>query len=113
ASATFHDHLGRDGVGQAVALTPESGTFWFFTAANVELILKVVDACALDPFHNFWVYASGLTDVEVTLTVVDTWTGEIWERSTQLGEPFPVTLDSDAFQTCSALPRNSPSASPP
>ena len=104
ATATFHDHLGRDGVGQAVALTPESGTFWFFTAANVELILKVVDACGHPDFRDFWVYASGLTDVEVTLTVVDTWTGEIWERETDLGEPFPPVLDSQAFHTCEAVP---------
>ena len=101
-SATFHDHLGRDGVGQAVALTPESGTFWFFTSANVELIVKVVDACGHPDFRDFWVYASGLTDVEVELTVVDTWTGEIWERATDLGEPFPPILDSQAFHTCDA-----------
>ncbi len=104
ATATFHDHLGHDGVGQAVALTPESGTFWFFTSANVELILKVVDACGHPDFRDFWVYASGLTDVAVTLTVVDTWTGEIWERETALGEPFPPVLDSQAFHTCDALP---------
>ncbi|MDQ1347660.1 MAG: hypothetical protein QG573_1033 [Acidobacteriota bacterium] len=104
ATATFHDHLGHDGVGQAVALTPESGTFWFFTSANVELILKVVDACGHPDFQDFWVYASGLTDVAVTLTVVDTWTGEIWERETDLGEPFPPVLDSQAFHTCDALP---------
>ena len=104
ATATFHDHLGRDGVGQAVALTPESGTFWFFAPASVELILKVVDACGHPDFRDFWVYASGLTDVEVTLTVVDTWTGETWERETNLGEPFPPILDSQAFHTCEAVP---------
>lgn len=104
ATATFHDHLGRDGVGQAVALTPESGTFWFFTPANVELVVKVVDACGHPDFRDFWVYASGLTDVEVTLTVVDTWTGEVWERETDLGEPFPPILDSQAFHTCDAVP---------
>ncbi len=99
-TTTYHDHLGRDGVGQAVALTPESGTFWFFTAANVELILKVIDACSHPDFQDFWVYASGLTDVAVTLTVVDTWTGETWERETSLGEAFPPVLDSQAFHTC-------------
>ena len=83
-----------------MALTPESGTFWFFTAANVELILKVVDACSHPDFQDFWVYASGLTDVAVRLTVIDTWTGESWERETALGEPFPSVLDSQAFHTC-------------
>lgn len=108
--STFHDHLGRSGEGQAVALTPESGTFWFFTAANVELIVKIVDACGHPDFRDFWVYASGLTDVEVTLTVADTWTGDIWERSTDLGEPFPPVLDSQAFHTCDATPLVGPDA---
>ena len=55
-------------------------------------------------FGNFWVFASGLTDVQVNLEVVDTWTGEIWERDTALGEPFPPALDTGAFDTCAATP---------
>ncbi len=102
--ASFHDHLGHDGVGQGVPLGAESGTFWFYTPANTELIVKVIDACSHPDFHDFWVYAAGLTDVAVTLTVVDTWTGEIWERETVLGEPFPPVLDSQAFHTCDAVP---------
>ena len=101
-TATYHDHLGRDGVGYAAPLTSESGTFWFFSPESVELILKVVDACAHPDFGNFWVFASGLTDVEVHLEVVDTWTGATWERDTVLGEPFPPALDTAAFDTCAA-----------
>lgn len=103
-TATYHDHLGRDGVGYAAPLTSESGTFWFFYPASVELILKVVDACAHPDFGNFWVFASGLTDVQVHLEVVDTWTGATWERDTNLGEPFPPALDTAAFDTCDATP---------
>jgi hypothetical protein len=99
-AARYHDHLGREGAGQATPLTADSGTFWFFAPANVELIVKVVDACTHPAFQNFWVFASGLTDVAVTLTVVDTWSGESWERSTALGEPFPPILDTQAFSTC-------------
>ena len=104
ATATYHDHLGRDGVGYASLLTSESGTFWFFSPESVELILKVVDACAHPEFRNFWVFVSGLTDVEVHLSVVDTWTGATWERDTALGEPFPPALDTAAFDTCAATP---------
>ena len=103
-TASYHDHLGRDGVGYAAPLTSESGTFWFFSPESVELILKVVDACAHPDFGNFWVFASGLTDVQVHLEVVDTWTGATWERDTALGEPFPPALDTAAFDTCSATP---------
>ena len=104
ATATFHDYSGNDGEGTAVPLTTESGTFWFFTSASVELIVKVVDACSHPDFENLWVYASGLTNVEVRLTVVDTWTGAIWEHETSLGEPFQPVLDSQAFHTCGAAP---------
>ncbi len=103
-TATYHDHLGRDGVGVAAPLTSESGTFWFFSPESVELILKVVDACAHLDFGNFWVFASGLTDVEVHLEVVDTWTGATWQRDTALGQPFPPALDTAAFDTCAATP---------
>ena len=108
ATASYHDHLGRDGVGYASPLTSESGTFWFFSPESVELILKVVDACAHPDFRNFWVFASGLTDVEVYLSVVDTWTGATWERDTALGEPFPPALDTGAFDTCAAAPATQP-----
>ena len=104
ATASYHDHLGREGAGYTAPLTSESGTFWFFTPESVELILKVVDACSHPDFGNFWVFASGLTDVQVHLEVVDTWTGEIWERDTALGEPFPPALDTGAFDTCAATP---------
>ncbi len=103
-TASYHDHLGRDGVGVAAPLTSESGTFWFFSPESVELILKVVDACSHPDFGNFWVFASGLTDVQVHLSVVDTWTGATWERDTSLGEPFPPALDTAAFDTCGATP---------
>jgi hypothetical protein len=99
-TATYHDHLGRDGVGQANQLTAESGSFWFFAPESLELFVKVVDACTHPDFQNFWVFASGLTDVAVTLSVVDTWAGETWERETELGVPFPSTLDTSAFDTC-------------
>lgn len=103
-TASYHDHLGRDGVGYASQLTSESGTFWFFSPESVELIVKVVDACSHPDFRNFWVFASGLTDVQVHLEVVDTWTGATWERDTALGEPFPPALDTSAFDTCAATP---------
>ena len=85
-------------------LTDESGSFWFFAPANIEILVKVVDACSHPEFRNIWIFASGLTNVAVTLTVVDSWTGESWERSTTLGEPFPPILDSQAFYVCDAVP---------
>jgi hypothetical protein len=36
--------------------TTDTGAFWFFAAANVELIVKVLDGCALNGAH--WVFAT-------------------------------------------------------
>ena len=63
------------GTGTAIALTADTGYFWFFSASNVELVVKVLDACTFD--DRFWVYAAGLTDVEVTLTVTDVRNGTV------------------------------------
>ncbi|MEM8931514.1 MAG: spondin domain-containing protein, partial [Acidobacteriota bacterium] len=38
----------RRGVGQPLELTDDSGTFWFFDAANVEVLVKVLDGCAIN-----------------------------------------------------------------
>lgn len=100
--ASWRDHLGREGVGQAVRLGSASGAFWFFAPAHLEVLVKAVDACSELAFQDFWVFAAGLTDVAVELTVVDTWTATAWTRSTSLGEPFPPVLDTQAFRTCGA-----------
>ena len=35
---------GASGPGMGVSLTGDSGYFWFFDAANIELVVKVLDA---------------------------------------------------------------------
>ncbi|MEM7587544.1 MAG: FG-GAP repeat protein [Acidobacteriota bacterium] len=99
--ATWEDFNGVSGEGQAAELTDDTGTFWFFDAANVELVVKVLDAC-VDPFNRFWVFAGGLTDVGVVLTVTDTVTGERQVYSNALGNAFQPIRDTDAFATCPA-----------
>src|SRR5262245_43677758 len=34
------------GVGNAAALTDDTGYFWFFDSANVEVVVKIVDGCS-------------------------------------------------------------------
>jgi hypothetical protein len=61
---------GAEGAARTLPLTADTGAFWFFDAANVELIVKVLGACPVN--GRVWVFAAGLTDVEVELTVTDT-----------------------------------------
>jgi hypothetical protein len=64
---------GQTGNGQAVPLTRESGTFWFFGANNVELAVKILDGRTEN--GHFWVFYGSLSDVGYTITIDDTVTG--------------------------------------
>ena len=88
------------GDARALPLTADTGTFWFFSPDNVELIVKVLDACSLEPFHNFWVFAAGLTDVRVTLRVTDTETGETQAWVNPQGTRFRPIRETGAFRAC-------------
>jgi ELWxxDGT repeat protein len=71
--ASWRDFSGRAGRGQAVALTPDTGYFWFFDPANVEAIVKVLDGRGVNEHH--WVFYGALSNVEYSITVTDTQTG--------------------------------------
>ncbi len=94
----WRDYLGRRGAGHAYPLTVDSGLFWFFADTNLEVLVKVVDACAV--FSRHWVYAAATTDVEYTLTATDTATGRSRRYFNPLGRRSPAITDSDAFATC-------------
>ena len=66
---------GKSGVGHPVKLTADTGYFWFFRDANVELTLKVLDGRPVN--GRFWVFYAGLSDVQYSIEVRDTVTGEI------------------------------------
>ena len=72
-TATWTKPDGSSGQGHAVTLTGDTGYFWFFDSTNVEVIVKVLEACGVNGHR--WVFASGLTNVQVNLTVTDVVTG--------------------------------------
>ena len=79
----------------AVENTDSSALFWFFNADNAELLLKVLDGCSVT--GTYWIFAAGLTNVAVELTVEDTLTGEIRQYRNPLGTPFAPVQDTAAF----------------
>ena len=86
------------GSAHAMSLGNDSGRFWFFDEDNTELTVKVLDAC--DAFDRYWVFASGLTDVEVLITVTDTETGRTRQYFNPRGKAFAPVQDTQAFATC-------------
>jgi chitodextrinase len=83
------------GPGEAVPLTSDTGFFWFFSQSNVEMLIKVLDGCAVN--QHFWVFAGGLTNVEVEITVTDTRTGAMKTYRNPQNTPFQPTQDTSAF----------------
>ena len=74
--ATVEWHVpatGARGQGTPVSRTSDTGTFWFFDPANLELVVKVLDGTGIN--GHFWVFYGSLTDVEFKLTVTDRLTG--------------------------------------
>lgn len=86
------------GFAQPSALTADTGTFWFFDPANVELVVKVLDACSFS--GHFWVFAAGLTDVQVELEVTDTETGDVRRYFNPPNTAFQPIQDTRAFSNC-------------
>jgi hypothetical protein len=89
----------RSGPAHALHVTEDSGLFWFFERNNLEVFVKVLSACGL-PSHNYWVFAAGLTDVEVNLVVVDTVSGQERTYFNSSGTAFAPIQDTSAFATC-------------
>lgn len=80
---------------QAVPLTTDTGYFWFFSANNIELVIKAVDGRAFNGF--FWVFYGALSDVEYTITVTDSETGAVKTYSNPPGRLASVA-DVAAFR---------------
>jgi hypothetical protein len=97
-TASYLTGRGRSGPGQAVPLTSDTGYFWFFAAGSVEAVVKVLDGCALD--DSYWVFAAGLTDVQVTISVTDTRTGLAKTYTNPQGSAFQPIQDTSALPVC-------------
>lgn len=100
--AIWGDYDYASGAGAAHALSADTGYFHFFSPNNVEVMVKVLDGCAADLGHHYWVFAAGLTDVQVELRVKDTWTGAFQIYTNTRGTTFDPVLDVEAFATCDA-----------
>ncbi len=82
-AAHWRDFQGHEGSGHARPLTTDTGYFWFFDDANVELTVKVIDGTGLN--GHYWVYYGALSNVEYWITVEDTVTGQSKEYHNELG----------------------------
>jgi hypothetical protein len=97
-TVTWRQPNGANGQGHAIPLTSDTGYFWFFSAANVEAVVKVLNACGVN--QRFWVFAGGLTNVRAEITVADTKTGASKTYTNPQSTAFQPIQDTGAFATC-------------
>ena len=87
---------GRKGAASMVpGGTNNSGLFYFFDPNNWEMLIKVLDGCAVN--GNHWVYAAAATDLGLDITVTDTATDATWSYAKEPGPPAAAITDSGAF----------------
>jgi hypothetical protein len=96
--ATFDAGAAGSGTAHVGNLTSDTGYLWFFSPDNVEAVVKVLDGCGLG--GHYWVFAGGLTNVAVTLTVTDTQTGIPRQYNNPANTTFEPIQDTMAFSTC-------------
>jgi hypothetical protein len=64
---------GTSGSGAAVPLTDQTGLFWFFDAADAELVVKMLDGRPVN--GKFWFFYGALSNVQYDIRVTDTTDG--------------------------------------
>ena len=91
----WRDFQGNTGVGQALPLRDDTGLFWFFHPENVELTVKVLDACG--PFGHYWVFIASGSTVEYEIRVTDTDDDETAIYRNARGQVPSLIPDTGAF----------------
>src|SRR5689334_10892813 len=98
-TAKWRTPTGGSGNARAVPLTADTGYFWFFQPSNIEFALKVVDGCAAAN-GRYWVFAGGLTNLQVDITVEDTVKKKKKTYRNPQSTPFRPIQDVNAFAGC-------------
>ena len=101
---------GADGVAQASPITDDTGAFWFFDAANLEVVVKILDGGGVN--GDFWVFYGALSNLEYVITVTDTETGIIQSYYNPGGSfcpanapcPLASVADTGAFPSAGPAP---------
>lgn len=92
---------GLSGNGQAIPLTSlgvgRGGLFWFFSADNPEMLIKILNGCSIN--NHFWTYFSAGTNVGFHVTVTDTKTGHTATYSNPDLTAAPPVQDASSL-TC-------------
>ncbi len=92
---TWEDFDNNTGVGTTATLgTEDTGSFWFFNPANIEMVVKALDGRQNN--GRLWIFYGSLTNVSFEMTVTDTETGLVRVYNNPVGN-FASVGDTTAF----------------
>jgi hypothetical protein len=97
-AVTWKGFAGGSGSGMTVPLRDDTGAFWFFHPANLELTIKVLDGCPVN--GHFWVFVASGSTIEYDIEVTDTLARQTRRYGNGLGEVPRLIADTAAFATC-------------
>jgi hypothetical protein len=80
--------------------TDQSVSFYSFSNGNVEVFVKMIDACSNPSFNSFWLFAAGATNAFTLIEVRDSHTGRRQEIFNPSGQLFQPVADTQAFRSC-------------
>jgi streptogramin lyase len=87
------------GTGQAIDASSlgvtQGGLFWFFGATNPEMLIKVLNGCALN--NHYWIFYAATTNVGFSVTVTDQFTGSVKTYTNKDGTAAPPVQDTSAL----------------
>jgi hypothetical protein len=86
---------GTTGNAAVAVASPGSGIFWFFDPSNWEVMVKVINGCALN--NRWWVFSAATTNVYYQMNVTDVQSGQSKIYFNYPGPPAPAVTDTDAF----------------
>ncbi|HKO55658.1 MAG TPA: matrixin family metalloprotease [Thermoanaerobaculia bacterium] len=95
---TFRTPDGAQKNATAIKYTENSALYWFSGPDNIELVVKVLDACGFA--NHYWVYGAAATDLQFTLTVTDSKSGKVKTYTHAAGTPATAITDQSTFDTC-------------
>jgi lysyl endopeptidase len=97
----WRDFAGQQGAGRPTLIqgSDNSVLFWFFDVQNIEVLVKVLDGCALN--QRYWVFGAASTNVEYTIEVTDKRRQVVKTYTNALGNAAAALTDTSAFDTCS------------
>ena len=105
---------GRFGKAQAIPTSQlgvvHGGLFWFFGADNPEMLLKIVNGCAVN--DHYWAFLSATTNAGFTVTVDDTLLANSRTYTNADLTAAPPVQDTSALASCGRCTTNADCRSP-